>query len=131
MNEEYVVTEKAATASRIILLILLCWTIIYPLYFIVKLVQAKYTRYIFYQDRVVMKKGVIQKDSKTIVLTQIIGVSVDTTASGSIFGYGTVHINLVGKGDITLSNIKDPHGLCTYLESRIKPIDTKNQFITE
>ena len=131
MNIEYEVSEKAATASRILLLVLLCWTIVYPIYFIYKVIEAYNTRYMFYADRFVMKRGIIQKDTKTQILTQIISVNVDTTPAGSIFGYGNVFINLVGKSNISLNNIKNPRELCEYLESKLQPISTNNQFITE
>ena len=71
----------------------------------------------FYEKKYVVKSGVVNKHENEALLTNMVSVSVSQGLGGSLFNYGTVKIDVVGKHDIRLAGVKKPHELKKYIES--------------
>ncbi|MGM9971254.1 MAG: PH domain-containing protein [Anaeroplasmataceae bacterium] len=71
----------------------------------------------FYKDRYVIKSGLLNKKESTMRLNKVLAVNVDITFFGSIFKYGNVHLDVVGKNDAVLGGVKNPRELKNFLEN--------------
>ena len=86
----------------------------------------------FYDNKYVIKSGLIAKKENQMAFTKIMSVSVDKSVLGAIFNYGNVKIDIVGKNDAILGGVKNPNGLKNYLENIIADPDTDvKQVITD
>lgn len=86
----------------------------------------------FYDNKYVIKSGLIAKQENQMAFTKIMSVSVDKSFLGAIFNYGNVKIDIVGKNDSILGGVKNPNGLKNYLENLIANPDTDvKQVITD
>lgn len=63
--------------------------------------------------------GIFNKYDHQTLLTNVVGVDVSQTFSGRIFGYGNVHVDLVGKRDLWLNGIKQPDKLKEFLQQYV------------
>ncbi len=96
-----------------------------------KIIAAKFDKIIFYDSKVVERKGIINTKEKSSLLTGIIGVSVEQNLFGKIFNYGNVIIDKVGKGwDISTSCISRPNELKRYIEKLIEKVQISNNINT-
>ena len=99
--------------------------LIIPIFILVfKLIAADKEKMTFYNDRVVIEKGLINKSQKTIAYTGVFSVSMSQSLWGKIFNYGHVKVDLVGNNDINTRYIKNPQKLVEYLETKI--VNKKN-----
>ncbi len=80
----------------------------------------------FYEKKYIIKSGIINKHEDEALLTNLISVSVNQGLGGSLFHYGTVRINVVGKQDIKLIGVKHPHELKKYIQSLMEKTDINN-----
>lgn len=71
----------------------------------------------FYKDRYVIKSGLLNKKESTMRLNKVLAVNVDIPFFGSIFNYGNVHLDVVGKNDAVLGGVKNPRELKNFLEN--------------
>ena len=71
----------------------------------------------FYENKYVIKSGIINRHENEALLTNIVSVRVSQGLGGRMFDYGIVHVNIVGKHDINLAGVKHPHKLKKYIES--------------
>lgn len=108
---------------------LLLFFLIVPLIImIVKIINIKDDKILFYNNKVVQQSGVFSKYEKTNVLTRVLSVTVKQTFWGRLFNYGTVKVDVVGEWDINMSGVKDPMGAKAFLETfvangaAVKPI---------
>ncbi len=114
------------------LAIILCWLIVPLILWIFYCISIHFHQVEIYPDKVILKKGVLAKSQKQMTLTGILSVSVSKTLIGTIFHYGTVSINTVGRHcDLTLEGIKNPEALKAFLEQLFVNKEEVKQFITE
>ena len=118
MKPNYV-AKKSKVAVLSIWLILFCWLIIPAIVQIVRLVKAHCYSIEFYDERIVIKSGVLNKNERQSVFAGVYSVSVHTPFLGSIFGYGDVAVDCPGRWDVDTIGIKAPQELKRYLESKI------------
>ena len=80
----------------------------------------------FYEKKYVVKSGIINKHENEALLTNIVSVSVSQGLGGSLFHYGTVRLDVVGKHDVRLVGVKNPHELKKYIETLMNKTDMNN-----
>ena len=119
MTQPNYVAKKSAWAAVTLLRILFFWLIIPLVIMVIDILAKKCEKIEFYDDYVVVKSGIIAKKEKRAALIGIVGISVSQTIKGRIFGYGDVHIDIVGKWDVHTEQIANPNGLKNYLEPLI------------
>lgn len=117
MKPEYVAT-KSAWAAVTPLRVLFFWLIIPLIVMIVSIAVTKCERIEFYQDRIVVKSGLINRRERTQVFTGVIAVSVYQSLWGRICNYGDLIVDVAGRWDIGTEHICNPNGLKEYLEGR-------------
>ena len=69
--------------------------------------------------KITERGGIFNKYDHQTLLTNVVGVDVSQTFSGRIFGYGNVHVDLVGKRDLWLYGIKQPDKLKEFLQQYV------------
>lgn len=69
--------------------------------------------------KITERGGIFNKYDHQTLLTNVVGVDVSQTFSGRIFGYGNVHVDLVGKRDLWLNGIKQPDKLKEFLQQYV------------
>ena len=119
MEPKYVANKSVwgEYGGRILLCILLC-VLIVPIFFMVYMIlKAKSYRIEFYDNKMIVKSGVFNKEERQSMLTTIMGASVEQSLFGRVFNYGNVNVDTVGKWDVSTKAIKDPQGLKRFLES--------------
>lgn len=104
-------------------LILFFWLVIPLIVQIVRILAAKAYVIEFYDERIVVKSGILNKKERQSVFSGVFMVSVEQSLFGQMFGYGRVVVDCPGKWDIDTDGIKDPRGLKNYLEGYIRPRD--------
>ena len=120
--------EKVETVFR------LHWTAWLPVWFwAILVVTLPIALYVFlrlkYQEqgvtnkRVVLKKGIIGRQSEEMKLKSIETVEIDQGVLGRILGFGTVRVTGRGVSDIVFSGVEDPIAVKRAIESINNPID--------
>lgn len=123
MKPNYVAKKTAWTAVSI-WKILFFWLIIPLIVMICQIICIKHERIEFYDDYIVVKKGVFSKSTKTYVIPGIITVSTERSFGARLGGYGNVKMQVLGKSlDVDLNNVKKPKKLKAYLDTKL--IDPK------
>lgn len=89
--------------------------VIYTLY---KFLYAKNYSIEFYDDKYVVKSGILSKTKSETVFKGIYSVSMKQTLSGRIFHYGSVSADVVGTHDIYIDGVKNPEEFKQYLQTR-------------
>lgn len=118
MNPEYV-ARKSAWSVVNLLKILLCLLIIPLFKLLADIWYAKSFRFEFYKDHIIVKSGILNKKEKRTPFEGVLGVEVEQSLRGRLFGYGDIKVDAIGKWDIGTKDIKNPAGLKKYLETRI------------
>lgn len=129
MEAKYTV-KKSAWAAISAWQVLLFWLIVPLIIMIVKIVAAKSETIEFYENRVVMKSGVLSKKEKQVALSTVLSVSIEQTLWGRIWRYGDVKVNVLGPWDIDTTGVANPKGLKQYLQELID-MRGVGQYITE
>ena len=114
----YVATKsawKAITFWRVVFF----WLIIPLIIMIVKIIVLKHERIEFYEDKIIVKSGVLSKNERKSVFLGVLSVSVNQSLWGRMFGYGDVNVDVVGKWDVNLEGVCKPKELEAYLETKI------------
>lgn len=127
MTPNYV-AKKSAVAALSFWLIIFCWLVIPLIIQIVRILSAKNFSIEFYDDKKVVKSGVLSKNEDQSVFSGVYSVSVHQSFFGRIFKYGDVAVDAPGTWDIKTEKIKDPQSLKRYLETRISSKGTVNIF---
>lgn len=73
----------------------------------------------FYDDRIIAKKGVINRSEQSSVFMGVYSVSIRQSLFGRMFNYGDLNIDCVGKWDVSTTKLKNPYALKAYLETRV------------
>ena len=100
-------------------LVVSCVFIIPIIVLVFRILAYKKETITFYNDKIVVKKGLLNISEKTFVFTGVISVDINQSLLGRIFNYGNLEVDFVGKNDISTKHIKNPRELKTYLESKI------------
>ena len=100
-------------------LIIFFWLVIPLIIQIARILSAKYYSIEFYDDKIVVKSGVLNKNESQSVFVGVYSVSVSQSFVGRIFNYGDIKVDCPGKWDIDTTGIKDPSELKKYLENKI------------
>ena len=126
MRPQYVASKSAFSALNIFLILLSFLVflspvfLVFPLIQVYKIVAAKKTVIEFYDNRIVLKKGVFTRSERQTVFLGVYSVSVRQGVLGMIFNFGDVVVDCPGrKWDISTENLSNPNGLKHYLESKI------------
>lgn len=129
MEPKYVATRSALFDFSFFLCALLFILGIIPgvIYILYKNADAHHYLIYFYDDKFVLKSGILNKHEDEVAFKGVISVSIDQGLRGSMFDYGTVKADVVGKHNLVLAGVKDPKGLKKYLETRrIDPSEIKH-----
>lgn len=120
MEPKYVATRSALSEFSFFVCILLLILGIIPgvIYIAVKNASAHSHQILFYDDKYVLKSGIMNKHESEAAFKGVLAVSVDQSVKGRMFGYGNVKIDVVGKNNLVLGGVKDPQGLKKYLDSK-------------
>ena len=122
MTPNYI-AKKSILPAFTFLRVLFFWLIIPTIIIIADIIKRKHYSIEFYNDYVMVKKGVFQKDELKSIFPRIISVSTRI----SIWGYGDVIIDTVGKNDLDLTQMANPKELRAYLQSNMVSGDVVSQ----
>ena len=115
MKANYVATKSSWSVVSI-WHILFFWLIIPLIIMITQIIIVRHETIEFYNDRVVVKSGVLSKRERNTVFTSVMSVSIDQSIKGRMFGFGNVRVDVIGKWDVNTEGIKNPYQLKKYLE---------------
>ena len=118
MTPNYV-AKKSVAKTLNFWLILFFWLIIPLIIQIARILKAKAYSIEFYDEKMVIKSGVLNKNERQSVFAGVYSVSISQTFWGRIWNYGDVSVDCPGKWDIDTFGIKNPRALKNYLETRI------------
>ena len=118
MKPNYV-AKKSVTPVLSFWLIVFFWLVIPLIIQITRILSAKCYSIEFYDDKIVVKSGVLNKNEVQSVFGGVYSVSVSQSFVGRIFNYGKIQVDCPGRWDIDTEGIKDPSALKKYLENYI------------
>ena len=119
MKPNYV-AKKSVWGCVSFLSIIACVLVIPLFVLIFRILATKQFRLEFYNDKIIIKSGLLNKKKKQMVFMGVTSVSVEQSLFGRIFGYGDVIVDCVGTWDINSTTyIKNPEALEEYLQTRI------------
>ena len=111
--------KKSIVSVLSVWLILFFWLIIPLIVQISRILKAKCYSAEFYDNKIVVKSGVLNRSENQSVFAGVYSVSVSRSLFGRIFGYGNVSVDCPGRWDVNTDGVKDPEGLKKYLEGYI------------
>ena len=118
MTPNYV--AKKSTASVLSFwLIILFWLIIPVFIQIARILAAKCYSIEFYDEKMVVKSGVLAKKEDQTVFAGVYAVSINQSILGRIFDFADIKVDCPGRWDVDTTGIKNPTGLKSYLQERI------------
>ena len=117
MKPNYV-AKKSIWSAITFWRVLLFWLIIPLIVMIIGIIAAKKETIEFYDEKVILKKGIIARSEKQTIFSGVLAVSVEQSVLGRMFNYGNVRIDVQGKWDIDTTMVSNPHGLKEYLENK-------------
>ena len=85
----------------------------------VQIFLLKYEVVTIYSDRIVFKSGFFTPSEKSETFSGISSTEIQQTFMGNLLHYGTVQINLLSMGRITVKDIKDPHAAKQFLDGML------------
>ena len=118
MKPNYV-AKKSVTAVLSFWLIVFFWLVIPLIIQIARILSAKCYSIEFYDNKIVVKSGVLSKQENQSVFGGVYSVSISQSFLGRIFNYGSVRVDCPGKWDVDTESIKNPSALKKYLENYI------------
>ena len=107
-------------------LILFFWLVIPLIIQIVKILAVKSFSIEFYNDKMILKSGILNKREDQSVFMGVYSVSISQSLFGRMFGYGDIRVDCPGKWDIDTTGIKNPYAFKAFLESKISGANTTN-----
>lgn len=117
MRPNYV-ARKSSVAPNAWLIPL--FILIIPVFiFIVKVVIARHYVIEFYNDKIVVKSGVLNTQERQSVFMGVYSVSISQSLWGRMCGYGNISVDCPGRWDIDTECIENPQALKHYLETKI------------
>lgn len=128
MTPNYIARKSKAKALNI-WLILFFWLIIPLIIQIVRVLAASCYSIEIYDQKLVVKSGVLNKNEKQAMFAGVYAVSLEQSFIGRIFDYGDIRIDAPGNwADINTEGIKSPREFKNFLETQIK-VGGNTQFI--
>ena len=118
MKPNYV-AKKSVTAVLSFWLIVFFWLVIPLIIQLARILSAKCYSIEFYDNKIVVKSGVLNKNERQSVFGGVYSVSVSQSFMGRIFNYGEIRVDCPGKWDINTNGTLDPLKLKEYLEKYI------------
>ena len=125
MKPNYV-AKKSVTGVLSFWLIVFFWLVIPLIIQIARILSAKCYSIEFYDNKIVVKSGVLSKQENQSVFGGVYSVSVSQSFVGRIFNYGNIQVDCPGRWDIDTVGIKDSSALKKYLENYIIAIRMTN-----
>ena len=123
--EAQFIAKKSKLASVTIWRILFCWLIFPVIFLLIDIFKLNSYKLEIFENQILETYGVLSKNQKQTAFSGIVSVTINQTLFGRFFNYGNVTIDIVGKNDLVIENIKNPNDLKTFLESKIIKIDEK------
>ena len=118
MKPNYVAKKSAISAFSLWSLVFF-WLIV-PLFVqVAKIIAAKCYSIEFYDNKIVVKSGVFNKQERQSVFGGVYSVSLSQSLMGRICNYGNIQVDCPGRWDIDTKGIKNPTALKKYLETYI------------
>ena len=90
-----------------------------------RLLRVWQTSYLVTSRALWSKRGVIGQTVRRVGLSQVQNTAYSQSITGSIFGYGTVTIEVAGGRDLKFRRIDDPEGVRRMLTDRIGETDSE------
>ena len=120
MEAKYTATRSSLFDFNFFICILLLVLGLIPgiIYILVKNLSAHSYKVLFYDDKYIVKSGIINTHEDELVFKGVLAVSIDQSLKGKMFNFGDVKVDVVGANNITLCGVKDPEALKKYLLSR-------------
>ena len=120
MEAKYTATRSSLFDFSFFICILLLVLGLIPgiIYILVKNLSAHSYQVIFYDDKFIVKSGIINTHEDESVFKGVLSVSINQSLKGKMFNFGDVKVDIVGTKNITLCGVKDPEALKKYLQSR-------------
>lgn len=120
MEAKYTATRSSLFDFSFFICILLLVLGLIPgiIYILVKNLSAHSYKVIFYDDKFIVKSGIINTHEDESAFKGVLSVSINQSLKGKIFNFGDVKVDIVGTKNITLCGVKDPEALKKYLQSR-------------
>ena len=120
MEAKYTATRSSLFDFNFFICILLLVLGLIPgiIYILVKNLSAHSYKVIFYDDKYIVKSGIINTQEDELVFKGVLAVSINQSLKGKMFNFGDVKVDVVGANNITLCGVKDPEALKKYLLSR-------------
>jgi uncharacterized membrane protein YdbT with pleckstrin-like domain len=84
--------------------------------------QLRFTEQGVTNKRVILKRGVIGRQTEEMKVTSIETVEIDQGVLGRIFGYGTVKVTGRGISDVVFRGVDDPMAVKRQIESVSHPV---------
>lgn len=75
------------------------------------ILDAKSYKYVFYNDRVIVFRGVFTKHQDQVFLSKVLAVRYKQTIGGRLLNYGDVFVDQLGDNDFMCSCITNPQKL--------------------
>ena len=97
--------------------ILLSFLIVPLIIMIWQIINIKDETISFYNNKVVLRSGILNKNERTTILTPVLSVTVKQTFWGRLFNYGNIYVDVVGKWDINMRGVKNPLEAKAFLEN--------------
>ena len=113
------VAKKSAASVLSFWLILFSWLIIPLIIQIARIVSAKSYSIEFYDNKVIVKSGILTRKESQSVFAGVYSVNISQSLFGRLFNYADLLVDCPGRWDIDTHGIKDFKNLKNYLESRI------------
>lgn len=118
MTPNYVAKKSAASVLSFWLIVFF-WLVIPLIIQIARIVSAKCYSIEFYDNKIIVKSGVLNKNERQSVFAGVYSVSVSQSLAGRILGYGDISVDCPGRWDVDTVGIKNPAALKNYLEGHI------------
>lgn len=123
MKPEYV-ARKSVCEALSFWRIVSCILIIPAIILAFRIIALKHYRLEFYSDKIVIHRGWLNESHQTMVFMGVVTTSLKKSMWGTLFNYGTVIVDCVGKWDVSSTTyIKNPEKLIAYLEKRIVKVN--------
>ena len=87
--------------------------------------RVRHTSYIVTTRAVWLKRGVLKKTVRRVGLPQIQNTAYSQSLTGSIFGYGTVSVEVAGGPDVAFRRIDEPEGVRRIITNQIGDDETE------
>jgi len=90
-----------------------------------QLLRVRSTRYLLTTRAIWMKEGVLARNVRRVGIEKVQNTASSQSISGSLFGYGTVTIEVAGGRDLACRRIDDPETVRRTITDRITQPDSE------